>query len=283
MSDFDPSETPSGEVISSGPWPFITHRRYRTLGQPDKIWRSRNHRKKLTGHGDFRRLGLKWLLAWPSRPAQRLNWWIGILFAIGSLLFMAGSVLALFPGVAARFGIDGAVTNAVFFAGSIPFSGAAYLQLHQAGRAAAPASGQKVRGGVLVGWKPMDIGWLGCALQFGGTLLFNFNTYDAMRVGLTRVQYDLTVWTPDFIGSALFLASGYLAFIENGHAHWTWLPGNISWQVTFANLLGCGAFMVSAILAFEPVHPRKPGSLPSEQSGRRRARHAARKTDSPVF
>ncbi len=109
---------------------------------------------------------------------------------------------------------------------------------------------------VLFGWRPRDIGWLSCALQFLGTLLFNLNTFDAMLPGLDWLQQDLAIWAPDFAGSLLFLASGYLAFIETCHAHFAWRPHNISWWVTLANLLGCIAFMISAVFAFVP--PQSP-------------------------
>jgi hypothetical protein len=99
------------------------------------------------------------------------------------------------------------------------------------------------------GWRPQDIGWLSSALQFVGTILFNINTLDAMLPSLDWLQQDLEIWAPDFIGSILFLASGYLAFIETSHAHWAWKPKSISWWVVFINLLGCVAFMISAVLA----------------------------------
>jgi len=255
MGKADPKTPPAATGVPTGPWPFITHRRYRVPGHPDRIWRSRDHRKTLAGNVDFRGPGLGPLLAHSLRAVHKLNWWIGILFAIGSLLFMLGSVLALYPTFATHLGFDAAETNAVFFAGSIPFSGAAFLQLFQAGRAPPPEPnpGEKKRHSVFLGWKPHDIGWLSCALQFGGTLLFNINTFDAMRPNLDRIQYDFAVWAPDALGSVLFLASGYLAFIEVGHRYWTWQPKEISWLVTFINLIGCVAFMVSAVFAFEPI------------------------------
>ena len=101
----------------------------------------------------------------------------------------------------------------------------------------------------LLGWQPHNIGWLSCALQFVGTILFNFNTFDAMIPSLTWFQQDLVVWAPNIIGSILFLASGYLAFIESCHAHWAWKPKSISWWVVFTNLLGCVGFMISALFA----------------------------------
>ena len=114
----------------------------------------------------------------------------------------------------------------------------------------------QANGYTLFGWRPHDIGWLSCALQFVGTILFNFNTFDAMIPSLTWFQEDLVIWAPNIVGSILFLASGYLAFIETCHAHWAWKPKSISWWVVFTNLLGCVGFMISAIFAiFLPGPP----------------------------
>ncbi len=186
-------------------------------------------------------------------PGQ-LNWWIGTVFALGAALFMAGCVLVLSPGLAPGWSAN---ANAVFFAGSIPFTSAAYLQLFQA----ANAGEFKLHGATdkrrlcFFGWRPREIGWLGCALQFVGTLLFNLNTFDAMIPGLNWFQLDLLIWIPDMAGSVFFLLSGYLAFIETCHKHWAWKPAELSWWITFINLLGCVAFMIAAVFAFVPAPP----------------------------
>ena len=92
-------------------------------------------------------------------------------------------------------------------------------------------------------------------MQFVGTVLFNFNTFDAMIPSLTWFQEDLVIWAPNIIGSILFLASGYLAFIETCHAHWALKPSSLSWWVVFANLLGCVGFMISAAFAMSLPEP----------------------------
>jgi hypothetical protein len=180
-----------------------------------------------------------------------LNWWIGVVFALGSSLFMLGCLLILVPGLAEQWSYGEHQVNMVFFAGSIPFTTAAYMQLFQAANAGDfPSHGQGVSGkAVRFGWRPKDIGWLSCALQFMGTVLFNFNTFDALLPGLDWVEQDLVIWVPNFAGSVLFLASGHLAFAEAGHAHVSWQPRNLSWWVTFVNLLGCIGFMISAVFA----------------------------------
>ncbi len=154
-----------------------------------------------------------------------------------------------------RFFLIGKLANGVnqlpLQTGSIPFTTAAYLQLFQAVNAGdfPPDSTRSPRWPTLFGWQTHNIGWLSCALQFVGTILFNFNTFDAMIPSLTWFQQDLVVWAPNIIGSILFLASGYLAFIESCHAHWAWKPTSLSWWVVFTNLLGCVGFIISALFA----------------------------------
>ncbi|MDA8746188.1 hypothetical protein N9N28_16300 [Rubripirellula amarantea] len=180
-----------------------------------------------------------------------LNWWIGVVFAVGATLFALGSVISLAPQLARSLSLDSSHINAIFFAGSIPFTTAAYLQLFQAANAEelpdAPPNPNRLR--VVFGWRPDNLGWLSSLLQFIGTVLFNFNTFDAMMPTLDWLQQDLLIWMPDMAGSILFLASGYLAFVETCHAYWGWQPESIAWWIVFANLLGCIAFMVSAVCA----------------------------------
>lgn len=247
------------ELIESiGPWPFRTRRTYRRPDHSLAIWRSRHHRKRLPATEPGKALAVGATLLRCLWMPRHLNWWIGVVFAAGSLLFLAGSVLSLAPALAQKWSLDTTAINATFFAGSIPFTIAAYLQLFQAANAGAfsPHGRLAPRRIVLFGWRPHEIGWLSCALQFLGTVSFNVNTFDAMLPDLNWLQQDLAIWGPDFIGSVLFLASGYLAFIETCHAHWAWRPASISWWVPFVNLLGCVAFMISALFAF--VWPRSP-------------------------
>jgi hypothetical protein len=184
----------------------------------------------------------------------KLNWWIGIIFALGSFLFALGSILSLSPTLAKRWLLDSSQINFIFFLGSIPFTTAGYLQLFQSANAEllSAQGNRRLRSFVWLGWEPQNIGWLSCLLQFLGTILFNINTFDAMLPGLNWFKQDLLIWVPDFFGSVLFLSSGDLAFIETCHSHWAIKPQDISWWVTFVNLLGCVAFMISALFAFVP-------------------------------
>jgi hypothetical protein len=256
-----PGESTGREAVveTTGPWPFVTRK---VLVQPDgarSVLHSRHHRKSLLKSevAAARRSLLRCL--W--MPGE-LNWWIGVVFALGSSLFALGGTLTLVPDLASAWSLDSPTVNAIFFAGSIPFTTAAFLQLFQTANMAEFANHDKPAAArrVWLGWRPRDIGWLSSALQFAGTLLFNLNTFDAMLSGLNWIQQDRAVWLPDFVGSILFLVSGYLAFIETCHAHWAWKPCSLSWWITFANLLGCVAFMISAVFAFVPQHSPEFGA-----------------------
>lgn len=236
----------------SGPHPFVTRRVFQRHDGSRYGWYSRHHRKGLARQqvagveSLWRRLcRVLWM-------PGKLNWWIGIVFALGSLLFAVASALSLSPALATQFSLNTESINAIFFAGSIPFTTAAYLQLFQAANArpfsitADQTPNERTR---LIGWKPQDVGWLSCTLQFVGTILFNFNTFDAMLPSLSWFQQDLIIWLPNIIGSILFLASGYLAFIEACHGYWGFYPRSISWWVVFINLLGCLGFQASALFS----------------------------------
>ena len=251
----DSNQTPSGQpldlVDEQGPWPFTTGRTYRRADGSLHVWSSRHHRKGLRLRAAGKAEGLAatvWSYLW--MPKQ-LNWWIAVIFAGGSLLFAVASVLSLWPALAKAWSLESTGINAIFFAGSIPFTAAAYLQLFQAANAVRflPGNSSSPQRIVFFGWRPSDVGWLGSALQFAGTIFFNFNTFDAMIPSLTWFQEDLVIWAPNIIGCILFLASGYLAFIETCHSHWAWKPESISWWVVFTNLLGCVGFLVSAVFA----------------------------------
>lgn len=245
-------------IHQSGPWPFVTQRRYRHGGRL-RIWRARQHRKGLAHEAR----GLDPARA-PFWQTARYNWLTGLVFAVGAFLFMTGCALTLVNqlwGVPALMPI-----NIVFFLGSIPFTTAGYLQHFQAANAGPfgperPATDARPGRIALIGWHPESPGWLSTLSQFAGTIAFNFNTFDAIIAPSTWLMQDLAIWVPGMIGSILFLVSGYLAFIEAGHAYWSWRPRELAWWIVFVNLAGCIAFMTASILAYVPSRS-EPGWIP---------------------
>lgn len=262
-SNPSPSVGPPEVVDEKGPWPFVTRRVFRLADDSRRVWSSRHHRKGLLIRAAVESEGVAAKLLSGLWCPWQLNWWIATVFSIGALLFTIASVLCLRPALATAWALDSTEINAIFFAGSIPFTIAAYLQLYQAANAGEFVTVESIprKRSALLGWRPDNVGWLSSALQFVGTILFNFNTFDAMLPSLTWFQQDLVIWVPNIIGSILFFVSGHLAFIEVCHAHWAWKPKSISWWVVFVNLLGCIAFLASALLAFVLPRPENPEVL----------------------
>lgn len=258
-SSASPAPGPDGarapRIFSAGAWPFVTLHRYVHRGRP-VLWRARQHRKGLL-RGER---GLEHTRA-PFWQRAGYNRATGLLFAVGAFLFMLGSVLTLFQGGPGGFSVR--EIGITFFLGSIPFTIAGYLQHFQAANATGFTTAPQNRPQriALIGWHPRSPGWLSTFTQFIGTVAFNFNTFDGIAPARGWVMQDVTIWMPGFVGSVLFLVSGFLAYIEAGHAYWSWRPKDLDWQIVFVNLLGCIFFMVAGVLAYVPAGP-EPGWIP---------------------
>jgi hypothetical protein len=232
--------------------PFLT---WTTVEQADgstQVWTSRRHRKNfkpvvVASDGELevpkQRLSL---FVWA--PGE-LNWWIAVLFMIGSFGFILGSVLFL-TGYS-----NATVINVSFFAGSIFFTSAGYSQYYQSinARTNIDANSPKPKRKWFA-WQPGRIDFWVTFSQFLGTIMFNFNTFDAF-LGLGWLGQDLTIWVPDMVGSVLFQLSGTLAVFEVCHRWWCWQRRSISWWITIINFIGCVAFLISAFMAFVRPNP----------------------------
>jgi YrhK-like protein len=207
-------------VSAGGPGPFVTHE---LLRRPDGTlvrWRSRAHRK----------------------AAPHATRWMSGLFAVGATCFLAASVASQWAS-SSRPGI-----GVTFFAGSLLFTAAAYLQYSEAvnvPREHLP----RVRRLRLrpASWEPRRIDWLAASTQLVGTLLFNVSTFLAMEHGLDARQTDVRVWAPDAAGSVCFLVASALAYAEVCHRWWCVRRRSLSWFIVALNLLGSAAFGVAAI------------------------------------
>jgi hypothetical protein len=142
---------------------------------------------------------------------------IGILFMSGSACFAIASLPAASDLSADAVGIS-------YFIGSIFFTTAAFEQLRTA-----RGTGDQV--------------WT-AAVQFAGTVFFNFTTFAGMSHQLSAHRADLLVWSPDAFGSACFLVSSVLAEIAVLHAILL-----IRRSATL-NLIGSVAFGISAVAAY---------------------------------
>jgi hypothetical protein len=196
-------------------------------------WESRHHRKHLTeavAHGS----------TWWAPRAR--GWWIGVLFAVGSALFVLGALPSYAHAVDVRW------DTATFFVGSLFFTSAGFLTYREAVDAA-PA-GQSPSGRRFFVFQPGRIDWWATAVQLLGTLYFNVSTAAAMIINLTTQAEDRYVWRPDAIGSVCFLVASTLAWYEVCHGWIGWRPRSWSWWITLLNLLGSVAFGVSAVASY---------------------------------
>jgi hypothetical protein len=196
-------------------------------------WESRRHRKHLKEEAAH---GSTW---WA--PGAR-GWWIAVLFAVGSALFVLGALPAYATSVGVRW------DSATFFVGSLFFTSAAFLTYREAVDAA-PEAENPSRRRVFV-FQPRRIDWWASAVQLLGTLYFNVSTGMAMQVDLAVQSADRYVWRPDAVGSICFLVASALAWFEVCHGWVAWRPRSWSWWITLVNLLGSIAFGVSAVASY---------------------------------
>ncbi len=163
---------------------------------------------------------------------------------VGSFLFALGSVPLYADAV------DPRLLGVTFFAGSLFFTSAGYVQFVQVVNAP-----DDVRGGHderlrLLAWQPGRIDWWSSGVQSIGTLLFNISTFAALIATLDTAQQERLVWAPDMLGSIAFMVASSLAWIEVCHGWWAVRPREVSWWIVALNLAGSIAFQVSAIAAF---------------------------------
>ena len=253
---------------SGGPGPFVTHRVQRLASGLHRVATSRRHRKGLPPHELA--TPAEATLARPTSPAaflhlwapHRLAWWIAVLFAVGSTHFLVGALAATWPEAAPAALRDPGTLGLVFFIGSIFFTAAAWLQwLEALNGDVATALEEAPRRWRWFGWRPRNLGYLACAVQLLGTILFNFNTADAMLPGLSWREQDLLIWTPNMLGSICFLVASYLAYAEVSHGGASFAPRSVSWWIAVVNLAGSVAFQLSALESFAGPTPTSPEML----------------------
>ncbi|MCP4193889.1 MAG: hypothetical protein GY768_25045 [Planctomycetaceae bacterium] len=96
------------------------------------IWSSRHFRNHLVLPEYQWLVALTEILTGCLWQPRSLNWWIGIIFAIGAAFFSIPSVFNLSSEFSQAWSLQSETINRIYFAGSIPFTIAAYLQLFPA-------------------------------------------------------------------------------------------------------------------------------------------------------
>ncbi|HEX2441599.1 MAG TPA: hypothetical protein VHT71_25030 [Methylomirabilota bacterium] len=176
------------------------------------------------------------------RP-DRASWWMGVLFAVGSLCFALAAFVSQWAS-APRPGI-----GVTFFVGSIFFTVAAFVQWRSAPN------------------EPRGTEWWASSIQLAGTLFFNVSTFAGMKHGFDARQSDLRVWTPDVLGSICFLVSSELAYADVCRRWFCVRPRSLSWRIAALNLVGSIAFGVSAVTSLIEPSTQEPVSAAIANAG----------------
>ena len=164
-------EVPEGwrRLGSRGFGPFVTREAYRLPDGTRLLWDSRWHRK----HAGRVPGGSTW---WAPFA---MAWWMGVLFAIGSVCFALGS----FPPYATAVGAT--PDNITYFIGSIFFTTASFLQYMEVASTPTDLAEPHRKGfASLLRIRHRRIDWWAAAIQLIGTLWFNRTTLSALLVGL---------------------------------------------------------------------------------------------------
>jgi hypothetical protein len=189
--------------------------------------------------------------AWADRDTvrrlRRINAVAATSFVVGGALFAVGAA-------SAQAGVTPKVYCSVYLVGGVFFSLGGYATVLQA------VNGPRDAGenGWLLArrWRwwasePGRLEWMIAASLFVGTLVFAINIVDSFVEGLSASREDRLVWSPDIIGCALFLASGFLAMGEIGQGRWFWRRRrDLGWWIVAVNQVGSVLFMVSAVASF---------------------------------
>lgn len=180
-----------------------------------------------------------------------LMFYCGALFVIGASFFIVGS----FSSVSGIELFSESDSNKLFFIGSIFFTSAAYTQLLASMNPSLALDKEPIyitlkhRDFRYFAWRGRNPGFIAGFAQLIGTIFFNFNTLDAMYFSGGVALYDVTVWTPDMIGSIAFMISS-IKYLQESVIElpsiWRVVPG---W-ITLINLGGSIFFQISAIFAF---------------------------------
>ena len=99
-------------------------------------------------------------------------------------------------------------------------------------------------------WAPRNLDWLACAVQFTGTLWFNWSTGNALRENIAAATADQRVWRPDALGSIAFLVASGIACVVARRDMVHGQPRPREWRISEVNMLGSVAFGVSAVAAY---------------------------------
>lgn len=282
---------------SDGAGKYVTRVIHRLPDGGLHIWTSRRHRKRRMGHVIHPEMLNKHLGEHAEAPGQerdqhclecgrhlckccnhhrfrpwgwklnRLTWWIGVIFILGSICFVAGTVPMAFETVANRLGWGNELLNAICFTGSVFFTVGSYLLVFEAininldlrlemrarrlEHLIAGEPDDYVKKPLRFwGWEWGRIDYQIAVVQLTGAIIFNINCGMALVSGLSWIEADAWVWTPSTLASCCFVTAGYLGIVEVVHRWWAWQPRDMTWWINLFGLLGAIGFLTSSVVGY---------------------------------
>jgi hypothetical protein len=149
-------------------------------------------------------------------------------FGVGSALFATGALMSVVQ-------LNLVLNSVVYAVGAVCFTAAAAVQQ-------VAASDHRTSS------RLRDPDWMSAAIQFAGTLFFNVMTIRALVQSLEPSAGDYSqVWTPDVVGSLLFLVSSWIAWHPIARHHRHHLLHGRSALICWSNMLGSIFFGISAV------------------------------------
>ncbi|HEY1855214.1 MAG TPA: hypothetical protein VGG40_11550 [Solirubrobacterales bacterium] len=173
-------------------------------------------------------------------------------FVLGGSLFALGAALAQGDVGGPR------LAASVYLLGGVFFTTGAYVGL----LLVANSGGGEDPDGILRTapwrWWSLEPGrpeWASGVTLFVGTLFFFVSLLDALIGDLSVAQLHRLVWSPEFVGCILFLASGQISLAALWRARRrrgreTLAEEPLEWSVALINQLGSILFIVAAVAAF---------------------------------
>ena len=150
-----------------------------------------------------------------------MAWWIGVLFAVGSVCFALGS----FPPYATAVGTN--ADNLTYFIGSIFFTTASFFSTTRRRRRQTTLEGAARRGLALLAHGPappdrlVGLGASSSSAPSGST-----GPHSARSWSVWERHGHHPIWRPDALGSVCFLVSSWLAWAEECHGRFAWRPAS---------------------------------------------------------
>ena len=192
-----------------------------------------------------------WTRLWA--PSE-LSWWLALAFLTGSVLFTLGAAIALFPSFLSPWWHLPIVNNLVYVIGSVFFTIGGTLQWLQSVNAnldqIIKGSGSGPVRWRWFGFHPTNLGYMASLVQLIGTILFNFDTADALFHSVSATEENLIIWSPDLVGSICFLLSSGLSYLEAVHRFGYFKFRDLTIWIVVLNLVGSIFFQISACADF---------------------------------